>query len=82
MTVLARRHRHRDPETTAAHRTYADGHPFDVIHYLQSKLILRPDRFTSVERFRSFGKLVRRTAQSVPVDFVADPEGSERGTHK
>ena len=34
---------------------YSDGHPLDQIHYLEAKLILKPDRFTSVESFRDFG---------------------------
>jgi hypothetical protein len=40
--------------------TYADGHPLDEIQYLEAKLILKPDRFTSVESFRDFGKLVKK----------------------
>jgi hypothetical protein len=38
--------------------TYADGHPLHQIQYLEAKLILKPDRFTSVESFRDFGKIV------------------------
>ena len=33
--------------------SYSDGHPLDVIQYLEAKLILKPDRFNSVESFRS-----------------------------
>ena len=36
--------------------TYSDGHPQDVVHYLEAKLILKPDRFTSVDSFRDFGQ--------------------------
>src|SRR5262249_32518099 len=69
---MAKSHKHREQAT------YADGHRFDVVHYLQSKLLLKPDRFTSVESFREFGKLVQRTAKSVKVDFIEDEEASER----
>ena len=36
---------------------YSDGHPLDVIQYLEAKLILKPDPFTSVESFREFGRI-------------------------
>jgi len=58
--------------------TYADGRPFDSVHYLQSKLALKPDRFTSVESFHDFGRLVRRTAREVDVGFHAHPDAKHR----
>jgi hypothetical protein len=58
--------------------SYSDGHPLDVIQYLEAKLILKPDRFTSVESFRDFGKLVKRTAKSLKVGFIDDPEAGCR----
>ena len=39
---------------------YGDGHPLDTVHYLESKLLLKPDRFTARPTFYEFGKLVRR----------------------
>lgn len=57
---------------------YSDGHPLDVVQYLEAKLILKPDRFTSVESFRDFGKLVKRTAKSLEVGFTDDPEAGRR----
>jgi hypothetical protein len=54
--------------------TYSDGHPLDVVHYLEAKLILKPDRFTSVDSFRDFGKLVQRTAKNLKVGFITDPK--------
>jgi hypothetical protein len=54
--------------------TYSDGHPYDVVQYLEAKLILKPDRFTSVESFRDFGKLIQRTAEKMGVGVIADPE--------
>ena len=31
---------------------YSDGHPLDQVHYLECKVILKPERFTSRESFR------------------------------
>jgi hypothetical protein len=59
-------------------KSYSDGHPLDVVQYLEAKLILKPDRFTSVESFRDFGKLVKRTAKSQKVGFADDPEAGRR----
>ncbi|MBV8553238.1 MAG: hypothetical protein JOY54_18220 [Acidobacteriaceae bacterium] len=64
--------------TKAGTATYTDGHPLDVVQYLEAKLILKPDRFNSVESFRDFGKLVQRTAKNVKVGFIADPATSKR----
>jgi hypothetical protein len=58
--------------------TYADGHPLDKIQYLEAKLILKPDRFTSVESFREFGKLVKKAAKREDVGFVPDVEAGLR----
>ena len=57
---------------------YADGQPFHQLQYLQGKLILKPDRFTSVESFRDFGRLVQRSAKAVGVGFLADPDTQSR----
>ena len=54
-------------------KAYSDGHPYDVVQYLEAKLILKPDRFTSVQSFRDFGKLVEATAKKQKVGFVASP---------
>jgi hypothetical protein len=51
---------------------YQDGAPFDRVQYLEAKLILRPERFTSVQSFRSFGKIVQRTAKRLGVGFIED----------
>ena len=64
--------------TTASNATYVDGHALDEIQYLEAKLILKPDRFTSVESFREFGKLVKRAAKETDVDFIADPQSGLR----
>ncbi len=58
--------------------TYEDGNPFDRIQYLEAKLILKPDRFTSVQSFRDFGAIVAATAKKTGVGFVADPEANLR----
>ena len=51
---------------------YADGQPLDKVTYLEAKLILKPDRFTSVQSFRDFGKIVKKTAKAVGVGFIPD----------
>jgi hypothetical protein len=53
--------------------TYSDGHSLNVVQYLESKIILKPDRFTSVECFRDFGKRVERTAKGLGVAYTIDP---------
>jgi hypothetical protein len=62
----------------AAGATYADGTPLDRVQYLEAKLILKPDRFTSVQAFRDFGKIVQKTAKKLGVGFIADAEASLR----
>jgi hypothetical protein len=57
---------------------YTDGTPLDRVQYLEAKLILKSDRFTSVESFRDFGKIVKRTAKKLDVDFVEDREAGLR----
>jgi hypothetical protein len=57
---------------------YEDGNPFDQIQYLEAKLILKPDRFTSVQSFRDFGALVAATAKKTGVGFIADPDAGRR----
>lgn len=57
--------------------TYSDGHPLDKVQYLEAKLILKPDRFTSLQSFRDFGKVMQSTAKKFNVGFVADPKTGE-----
>jgi hypothetical protein len=57
---------------------YGDGTPLDRVQYLEAKLILKPDNFTSVQAFRDFGKLVQRTAKKLGVGFIEDREASLR----
>jgi hypothetical protein len=66
------------PMTAEAAATYADGAPLDRITYLEAKLILKPDRFTSVQAFHDFGKLVQRTAKQCKVGFIPDVEAGLR----
>jgi hypothetical protein len=49
--------------------TYSDGSPQDEVHYLECKLILKPDRFVSAQVFLEFGELVARTAKRCDVGF-------------
>src|SRR5499427_10426626 len=62
-----------DAELKSGH--YSDGHPLDDVQYLECKLILKPDLFTSVASFQKFGKLVARTARAFKkVEFAKDPK--------
>jgi len=49
---------------------YSDGHPLDEVQYLECKLILKPDRFTSAKVFFDYGKLVARTAREFGIGFI------------
>src|SRR5277367_798191 len=57
---------------------YADGTPLDRVQYLEAKLILKPDRFDSVQSFRDFGKIVQRTAKKLGVGFIEDRQAGLR----
>ena len=48
---------------------YSDGHPLDEVQYLECKLILKPDRFTSAKVFQEYGELVGRTAKKFDIGF-------------
>jgi hypothetical protein len=54
------------------HASYSDGSPRDEVHYLECKLILKPDRFTSVPSFLEFGKIVRGVAVEHGVGFSTE----------
>ena len=48
---------------------YADGLPFHEVHYLQCKLILRPNKFDSRRRLFDFAKVLRKPAAKHRVIF-------------
>ena len=48
---------------------YADGMPYNEVQYLEAKLILRPNHFTSRKSFFDFAKVMRRPADAAGVDF-------------
>jgi hypothetical protein len=58
----------------ASGSSYVDGSPLDRVQYLEAKLILKADRFDSVQSFRDFGGIVQRTAKKVGVGFIEDRE--------
>ncbi len=64
--------------SVAPGQAYEDGSPLDQVTYLEAKLILKPDRFRSVQAFRDFGKLVQKTAKQVGVGFIPDVEAGLR----
>src|SRR5262245_64419854 len=51
---------------------YADGLPLHEIQYLECKLILRPNHFTSRKSFFDFAKIMRRPAAETKVDFSTE----------
>jgi hypothetical protein len=50
--------------------SYSDGHPLDNVHYLECKIILKPDRFTSAQSFREFGEAFRRMADRWKIGYT------------
>jgi hypothetical protein len=65
--VSPARKRRRVPELRPGR--YADGRRLDQVQYLESKIILKPDRFASADGFWEFAKIVRRTARKTGVGF-------------
>jgi hypothetical protein len=65
-------------ETTVSKQGFTDGAPLDRVQYLEAKLILKPDRFTSVKSFRDFGKIVKRTAKKIGVGYTEDEAFNDR----
>ena len=57
---------------------YADGRRFDEIGFLQCKLILKPNRFTSAKVFREFAELVERAAERTGVEHRRAPQLGDR----
>ncbi len=58
------------PQIKAGH--YSDGSPLDDVHYLECKVILKPDRFTSVPSFHEFGDIVKRVAKDIDIGYSTD----------
>jgi hypothetical protein len=52
--------------------TYTDGLPLHHVQYLQCKLILRPNKFTSRKRLFDFAKVLRGPAAEHKVKFSTD----------
>ncbi|MFO1037258.1 MAG: hypothetical protein U1E45_10465 [Geminicoccaceae bacterium] len=59
------------PGPAVASGQYSDGALFDEIHYLECKLILKPERFTSARSFQDYGDLVKRVAEPLGVSLDA-----------
>jgi hypothetical protein len=56
---------------------YADGRRSDELGYLQCKLILKPERFTSAQVFKEYAALVRRAAEATGVGFEHVPKAKQ-----
>jgi len=50
---------------------YGDGLPLHEVQYLESKIILRPNGFTSRKSLVDFGRLLRRPAREAGVGFAS-----------
>ncbi len=48
---------------------YADGLPYDELRYLECKIILKPNHFTSRSSLFDFGKLLKRPAKDNGISF-------------
>lgn len=58
--------------------TYSDGRRCDELGFLQCKLILKPDRFTSAHVFKEFAALVHRAAETTGVTYHHTPKSQQR----
>ena len=58
--------------------TYLDGRRFDDLQFLQCKLILKPERFTSRHVFKEFAQLVHRAADATGVAYHHTPKLDKR----
>jgi hypothetical protein len=67
-----------DQITYKAVGNYNDGHAFDRVQYLEPKIILKPDRFSSIDEFRRFGKIVGSVARKLGVEFIPHPGNSSQ----
>jgi hypothetical protein len=61
----------KEPELvpTVSQGHYSDGHPLDQVHYLECKIILKPDRFTSKQGFIDFAKVVKHAAEKADINL-------------
>jgi len=57
---------------------YSDGHPLDDVQYVESKIILKPERFTSRQSFWDFAKIVKGVARECGVGFSSEGFEKER----
>jgi hypothetical protein len=49
--------------------TYMDGHPLDNVHYLECKIILKPEQFTSPQSFQEFGRIFRKVTDKLGLKY-------------
>jgi hypothetical protein len=53
------------------------GEPFDPVRYLEAKVPLKAGRLSSLERFHDLGSIIRRTAESLEIEHLDDPDGHQ-----
>lgn len=51
--------------------TYLDGHPLDDVHYLECKLILKPEPFTALQSFQEFSRAFRAIAEASDIRYTS-----------
>ena len=51
--------------------SYSDGSPLDTVQYLECKVILKPDRLTSLKALRDYGAIVQQAATRAGVGYSA-----------
>jgi len=73
-----------DPRTTRVgdlrRGQYVDGSPLDDVQYLECKLILKADEFTSPKGFQKYAKLVAKAAEECGVKFDTSSVDGTRPT--
>jgi hypothetical protein len=56
----------------------SEGHPLDEIHYREYKILLRPEKFFSAERFEEYWKTVHHIAKKIGVGVTTNPNAFQR----
>jgi len=57
---------------------YSDGHPYDTVHYLECKILLKPKHFTEAHHFKEFGKLLKHAAAELDVALFREHVHDQR----
>ncbi len=58
--------------------TYTDGHPLDKIHYREYKILLKPERLITPERFEEYWDVIRHIAKKLKVGVTTNENAFHR----